>query len=193
MARTSTATTPLHVAIESRGKSVVEFLIEAGCDLERLDSQGQSPLDLAVRQTGFKRVVARLEKAGARTALEISRGGRQGGAGGTPRRRYCRAATPGRTDYASCWGKEDVAQAEGWHALIEHCLGSNASKPSKRWKEVTDTLIDGIGETAYRDALHEWLPMVGEKRAGLTAMEDLFDEHCVPPAQGTPVECGALR
>ena len=45
---TSTTTTPLHVAVEYHRVSIVEYLFKVGADVDKEDSSGRTPLDVAV-------------------------------------------------------------------------------------------------------------------------------------------------
>ena len=46
--RYSTTTTPLHVAVEHDHVSIVEYLLKVGADVDKEDSSGRTPLDVAV-------------------------------------------------------------------------------------------------------------------------------------------------
>ena len=43
-----TTTTPLHVAVEHDHVSIVEYLLKVGADVDKKDSSGRTPLDVAV-------------------------------------------------------------------------------------------------------------------------------------------------
>ena len=55
---TSTFTTSLlHIAIEYGHVSIIEYLLKAGADVDKKNSLGEVPLDVAVRQVSYPSVL----------------------------------------------------------------------------------------------------------------------------------------
>ena len=53
--------TGLHIAVQSKDKKMIEYLIEQGANIQARDSQGKTPLDMA-RETNQPEVVELLER-----------------------------------------------------------------------------------------------------------------------------------
>ena len=56
----------------------------------------------------------------------------------------------------------DVADAPGaWAELMSHAMKATGAKPTKRWQKAAGVLLETLGDTAFRDALTRWLPLLG--------------------------------
>jgi hypothetical protein len=51
-----------------------------------------------------------------------------------------------------------------WTALLRHMLSATPAKPSARWLETAERLIESLGRESVASALRDWLPRVAEGR-----------------------------
>ena len=58
-----------------------------------------------------------------------------------------------------------AAQRSAWRDFVEHCLEASASKPSKRWQDRVDAMLNGLGRELASAALQRWLPLVAKGRS----------------------------
>lgn len=63
--------TPLHMAAYNADFLKIELLVEHGCDVNALDLDGATPLDLAIARHNYPHVVEYLEEKGAMRGLDV--------------------------------------------------------------------------------------------------------------------------
>ena len=156
--------TPLIYAIQQNRKDMIKHLIELGADVNATNDKQETALDIAQSLAGFKRTCAMMVKAGAKTSIELS--------GGQDDRVALISSINKAIQPGEAWANAareslsnaDTAQVSLWNTLIRHCLDNNSSKPSKKWLQEANVLVDSIGEQLFRTNLLQWFPLVKEKR-----------------------------
>ncbi len=169
--------TPLLAAISSQSKDAIHELLSLEVDVNLADEKGQTPLDLALSLAGFKRICTALEKAGAKTRIDL--------AGESNPAERMQAILSSDIEVGEPWA--DAAQQalsaltpeqlSVWHDLLRHCLDNNSSKPSQRWLKKANTLIDTIGVDEFRQCLLSWLPLLKSKRSKELDYDKLSEQY----------------
>ena len=141
--------TALHHCIDYGWKKPIPTLLELGADPLHRDANGETPLDLVRRKTGFKKIAATLEKH-----VEAS-----GSTVASP-------AVP--LDPSEPWAQALLEATNGatgaWQELLALAFGANGTRPSQAYLKKARALLDSIGREAARDALLEALPRYQEER-----------------------------
>ena len=153
-------------AVHRNNKPMINHLISLGADLNVLNKEGETALDIALSLAGFKRTCAMMVKAGAKTSIEMSGGEHDLESIVKSIKKAIQPGEKWASVAAETLSKLGVDKAIFWNSLIRHCLDNNSAKPSKKWFKEGNLLLEEIGVEEFKQNMLTWLPLVKQKRTG---------------------------
>ncbi len=169
--------TPLFVAIQNKSKDAINSLITLGVELNGRNAEGKTALDVALSLSGFKRVCASLQKAGAKTSAELD-------LSANPHERVLagvlsafKEGEPWADRAREKLGSLSTEHLQLWHELARHCLEFTGSKPTNRWMKLAGELVDKLGADEVRACLLLWFPLVKETRSKELPYDEVSEQY----------------
>lgn len=164
--------TPLTYAIKLKFKDVVQRLSAVGANLNRRNAKGQTPLDLAFKQPGFKRIAAEMIAAGAKTSAQMTL---RDANTTSSLEDLLQLIEPGEA-----WGDAAAAHfsnlpesdLEQWRILLHGCLDNDSGKPSVPWLREMQEVVDALGAETFRNQILGWLDLARRPRSVPLSEED---------------------
>ncbi|MEM1181212.1 MAG: DUF4132 domain-containing protein [Acidobacteriota bacterium] len=167
--------TPLIFAIDWGHKALIEHFLGAGADVNLRNAKGQTALDVAQSKSGFKRVAAKLKKAGAKTQLELEAGGSAEKQRSADLLQHLQGGEPWADRLIREIESLDDKTAEAWRTLIAHCEGNSTAKPSSRWRKQAAEPLGIIGADDFYSNLLTSLVLAPEMRTRVLDPRELAE------------------
>ncbi len=154
----------IFIAIKNKNKELIKLFMSLNINLNALNKDDKTPLDIALEQSAFKQVCRSMVKAGAKTSFELNviAGGEL-----DTEAMFDAAINDGepwtfkaKTLFRSVDNETQLL----WLDLIRQCLDNNSPKPSKKWLKDTKVVLDEIGDTAFKEIVLQLFPLVKQDR-----------------------------
>jgi ankyrin repeat protein len=159
------AGTPLMYAATCKQKKMIKHLIEIGVELNIVNENNQTALDLAQAQAGSSQICNLMIKAGAKSAIDLSGSSSEQDGLRLNMERMIHPGEPWADAARDALRQLDDDLLETWNHLIRRCLDNNSAKPSKKWLKEVEPLVEAIGESSLRSCCLQWFPMLKEDRS----------------------------